>query len=167
MFMRATLTGVVVMVLVNAGAAAQSVDSATVEALRQLAIDAGQTSSSPVNPPAKSPEALEIEQKSLDRHRADFFARTYARKPDTAVAQERASESVVSLLLPGLQEASQPVDRETIQALRQMAIDAGQASSSAARSPTRSRAEIEAEQRSLESHRTNFYARTYSSKPVM
>jgi hypothetical protein len=142
-------------------------DSATVEALRQMAIDAGQTSSSAVNPPAKSLEALETEQKSLDRHRADFFARTYARKPDTTIAQERASESGVSLLLSGLHGAPQPVDRETIQALRQMAIDAGQASSSAARPPTRSRAEIEAEQRSLEGHRTSFYARTYSGKPVL
>jgi hypothetical protein len=167
MFMRATLAGVVVMVLANAGVAAQSVDSATVEALRQMAIDAGQTSSSAVSPPAKSLEALETEQKQLDRHRAAFFARTYARKPDSAVAQERASEPGVSLSLLGLQEAPQPVDRETVQALRQMAIDAGQTSSSAARPPRRSRAEIEAEQRSLDGHRADFFARTYGGKPVM
>lgn len=167
MFMRATLAGVAVMVLMNVGVAAQSVDSATVEALRQMAIAAGQTSSSAASPPVKSLAALEIEQKSLDRHRADFFARTYAHKSDSTVVQERATGSGVSLLLPGLHETPQPVDRETIQALRQMAITAGQISSSAARPPTKNRAEIEAEQRSLESHRAEFFKRTYTGQPVM
>ncbi len=167
MFMRATLAGVVVMVLMNVGVAAQSVDSATVEALRQMAIAAGQTSSSAASPPVKSLAALETEQRSLDRHRADFFARTYARKSDSTVAQDRATGSGVSLLLPGPHETPQPVDRETIQALRQMAITAGQVSSSAARPPTKSRAEIEAERRSLEAHRADFFKRAYTGQPLI
>jgi cysteine sulfinate desulfinase/cysteine desulfurase-like protein len=167
MFMRATLAGVVVTVLMSAGVAAQSVDSTTVEALRQIAIAAGQTSSSAVSPPAKSLEALETEQKSLHRHRADFFARTYARKPDSTVVQERAAGSGVSLSLLGLHGAPQPVDRESIQALRQIAIAAGQASSSAAQPPTKSLDAIKAEQRSLEAHRADFFERAYTGQPLM
>ena len=60
--------------------AAEPIDKATVLELRQLAIEAGQTSSSTDKKPGKSEAALKAEREAIERHRAAFFERTYGRK---------------------------------------------------------------------------------------
>lgn len=81
MHTRTMLISASVLVLAVTDLAAQTVDPDTVLALRQMAIEAGQTSSSAAKPPARSQEAIENERRSLERHRADFFARVYERVP--------------------------------------------------------------------------------------
>jgi hypothetical protein len=58
--------------------------------------------------------------------------------------------------------AQEPVSQETVKALRQMAIDAGQTTSSKAAPPQKSDEEIAKAKARLESHRTAFFERTYS-----
>jgi hypothetical protein len=58
--------------------------------------------------------------------------------------------------------AQEPVNEETVQALRKMAIDAGQTTSSKAAPPQKSDEEIAKAKARLESHRAAFFERTYS-----
>ncbi len=64
---------------------AETVDRATVSALRQLAIEAGQTSSSGAKKPERSAAALDAERAAIERHRVAFFQRAYG--TTTAVAE--------------------------------------------------------------------------------
>ena len=78
MIMKILLFGVAVATLMQSSLAAEVVDREAIEALRRIAIEAGQTSSSAIKPPAKSQQEIEAEQTSLERHRADFFDRAYS-----------------------------------------------------------------------------------------
>ncbi len=78
MIMKNLLVGVAVATLMQSSLAAEEVDRETIETLRRMAIEAGQTSSSATKPPAKSPQEIEAERNSLERHRADFFDRAYS-----------------------------------------------------------------------------------------
>ncbi len=80
-FTRAALIGAAVLIFGISELAAQVVGPETVLALRQMAIEAGQTSSSADKPPARSRESMEAERSSLESHRADFFTRAYGGKP--------------------------------------------------------------------------------------
>jgi hypothetical protein len=73
-----------------------------------------------------------------------------------------AAAAMLSLTTNAL--AQQPVSQETVQALRQMAIDAGQTTSSKAAPPTKSAEEIAKAKARLESHRAAFFERTYGKK---
>lgn len=75
------LIGAAALMLGVSNLAAQTVDRETVQTLRRIAIEEGQTSGSAVKAPAKSPEMIEAERLSIERHRAEFFARAYGRKP--------------------------------------------------------------------------------------
>lgn len=68
----------------------------------------------------------------------------------------------VLLILPGIALAQQTVDPDTVKALRQMAIEAGQTSSSKAAPPPKSAEEIAREKARLEAHRAAFFERAYS-----
>jgi hypothetical protein len=59
--------------------AKQTVDLQTVEALRQMVIEASQTSSSKAAPPAKSAEEIARAKARLESHRAAFFKRAYSK----------------------------------------------------------------------------------------
>ena len=56
------------------------VSQETVQALRQMAINAGQTSSSKAAPPQKSPEEIAKAKTRLESSRAAFFERTSGKK---------------------------------------------------------------------------------------
>ena len=73
------IVGTALTLVFNSVSAAEVVDRQTVLELRQMAIEAGQTSSSAAQKPQKSPEAVEAERKSLESHRATFFERVEAR----------------------------------------------------------------------------------------
>lgn len=60
-------------------ALAEQVPYEKIEAIRQVAIDAGQTSSSTVKKPAKSEEEKAAERAAIEGHRKAFFERTYGR----------------------------------------------------------------------------------------
>ena len=75
MFTRGMLIGAAVLSFGISGLSAQTVDRDTVLALRQMAIAAGQTSSSADKPPVKSQEQIDYERKSIEGHRAAYFAR--------------------------------------------------------------------------------------------
>ena len=78
---RAAFIGAAVLIFGISELAAQVVGPETVLALRQMAIEAGQTSRSADRPPAKGREAIEAERSSIEAHRADFFARAYGNEP--------------------------------------------------------------------------------------
>ncbi len=73
------IAGAALTLVSNSVPAAEVVDRQTVLELRQMAIDAGQTSSSTAQKPPKNPEAIEAERKSIESHRAAFFERVKAR----------------------------------------------------------------------------------------
>lgn len=162
MRMKSVLTGLAVVVLTGPSLAGQAVDSATVQALRQMAIEAGQASSSAAKAAAKSQEVIEAERDSIERHRAEWFARVYS----SSALREAAGTEPSFVSTAGL-EVPRSVDRETVQALRQLAVEAGQTSSSAAKPAAKSPEAIEAEARSIERHRVDFFARTYGDTSVM
>ena len=81
MLTRAVFIGAAVLILASSELAAQVVAPEVGLALRQMAIEAGQTSSSADNPPVRSQDVIVAEQKSIERHRADFFARAYGAEP--------------------------------------------------------------------------------------
>lgn len=58
--------------------------------------------------------------------------------------------------------AQEPVSQEEVKALRQMAINAGQTTSSKAAPPQKSAEEIAKAKARLESHRAAFFERAYS-----
>lgn len=58
---------------------AQGVSRAGVDAVRQLAIDAGQTSSTETKKPPKSEEAKAVGKAVIDSHRKAFFKRAYGK----------------------------------------------------------------------------------------
>ncbi len=60
--------------------AQEPVSQEKVQALRQLAIDAGQTTSSKAAPPQKSAEEIAKAKARLESSRAAFFERTYGKK---------------------------------------------------------------------------------------
>jgi hypothetical protein len=60
--------------------------------------------------------------------------------------------------------AQEPVNEKAVQALRQMAIDAGQTTSSKAAPPTKSAEDIARAKARLESHRAAFFESAYSKK---
>ncbi|MFQ5774943.1 MAG: hypothetical protein ACE5GS_10520 [Kiloniellaceae bacterium] len=167
MRMPSFLVGVAIATLTSPGLAVQPVDPGTVQALRQMAIEAGQTSSSAIKPAAKSREAIEAERQSIDRHRAEFFARAYSPRPFSVSGQGAAPSPGASLPLPTRIEAARPVDRETVQALRRMAVEAGQSSTSAGKPVPRSAEAIAAERQSIDRHRADFFGRAYGGKAVM
>lgn len=164
MFTKAMLTGAAVLVVGISPLAAQTVDRETVSALRQMAIEAGEASSSADMPAAKSPRAIEAEQRSISRHRVDFFARVYAGKQYAEDRRKGNPARIISTQPSTPAQARQPIDRETVQALRQLAIRAGQTSSSADRPPAKSPQAIEAARRSIARHRVDFFARAYAGK---
>ena len=81
MFTRAVFIGAAVLALGISQLAAQAVGPETVQALRQMAIEAGQTSSSADKPPVNGWEVIANERKAIESHRADFFTRAYGDKP--------------------------------------------------------------------------------------
>lgn len=165
MYTRAVLIGAAMLALGVSQLAAQTVGPEAVQALRQLAIDAGQTSRSADKPAAMSPAAIEFERQAIEAHRAEFIARAYARTASAeAGPRDVAGKPAGSvLLIPS--EATQGVDRDTVLAVRQLAIAAGQTSSSADSPPVRSQEEIELERTAIDSHRAEFFTRAYGDKP--
>ena len=81
MVTKAMLIGVAVLTFGFSGLSAQTIDRQTVEAPRQMAIEAGKTLSSADKPPVKSQEEIENERKAYERQRAAHFARVYGTKP--------------------------------------------------------------------------------------
>ena len=78
--MRTVLIALAAMLSLTANALAQEpVSQEMVNALRQLAIDAGQTTSSKAAPPQKSAEEIAKAKARLESSRAAFFERTYGR----------------------------------------------------------------------------------------
>ena len=165
MLTRTMLISASVLALAVSDLAAQTVDSETVQALRQMAIEAGQTSSSAAKPPARSQEAIEADSKSIERHSADFYARVSSAKAYAGGEAKQAVRGTAQLILSPPAAPSPTVDRKTVEALRQMAIDAGQTSSSATTPPARSQEAIESERRSIERHRVDFFARVHAGAP--
>ncbi len=165
MFTRAVFIGAAVLAVGISELAAQAVGPETIRALRQMAIEAGQTSSSADKLPAKSREAIEAERQSIESHRADFFARAYSAESYAEAERKSGAGQTASTLLLIPAQAVQLVDRGTVLALRQMAIEAGQTSSSADKPPAKSREAIEAERSSIKAHRADFFARAYGDEP--
>jgi len=165
MLTRTMLITASVLALAVSDLAAQTVDPDTVLALRQMAIEAGQTSSSAAKPPARSQQAIESERKSIERHGADFFARVSSAKAYVGGEGKEAVSGTAQLVLSPPAPPSPTVDRKTVEALRRMAIEAGQASSSAAKSPARSQEAIDSERQSIERHRADFFSRAYGGNP--
>lgn len=175
----AFVTAVGVIALPAASLAASSVSPATVLELRQMAIAAGQSSSSSAEKPAVDPSAAEAERKSIDRHREDFFARVGSGDSTPAIAQETREPSPKPLvnkdqatrlgqvILSVLQTTTPTVDNETIAALRQQAIDAGQVSRSSDGPAAGNPQAVEAERTAIDGHKADFFARVYGDTLVM
>ena len=79
MFTRVVFIGAAVMALGISQLAAQAVGPETVQALRLMAIRAGQTSSSADQPLGKSREPIAAERQAIEMNRADFIATAYSR----------------------------------------------------------------------------------------
>ncbi len=78
--MRTVLIALAAMLSLTANALAQEpVSEEMVKALRQMAIDAGQTTSSKAAPPQKSEEEIAKAKARLESSRAAFFERTYSK----------------------------------------------------------------------------------------
>ncbi len=167
MFTRAVFVGAAVLALGVSQLAAQAVGPETVQALRQMAIEAGQTSSSADQPLAKSREAIAAERQAIEKHRADFFATAYSRQPYAEAERKEVTRKPSSTLLLIPTAPTRRVDRGTVLALRPMAVKAGQTSSSADQPLAKSREAIVTELKAIESHRANFFTRAYGGKPGM
>lgn len=160
------------------GHAAQPVTAETVDALRQMAIEAGQTSRSRIQGAATDDATAAVERDAIERHRNGFLSRAYgdgsenttARPPQEATKRPlqnawAPSRTGQGRLSPPV-EAAPSVDRETIAALRRLAIDAGQVSRSSNAPANRSAPTVDAERRVIEAHRAGFFARAFGSGPA-
>lgn len=159
--------------------AAPAVSPEVVLGLRQMAIAAGQTSTSRAEQPAVDPIAAEAERKAIDRHREAFFARVRSRDTTHTAAQDTQPTAVKSFLnkdrptrlgqvILSVPQATAPtVDSETVAALRQLAIDAGQVTRSSDVPAAKSQQAVDAERKAIEGHKANFFARVYGETPVM
>lgn len=165
MLTRAVFIGTAVLILAGSELAAQVVAPDSVLALRQMAIEAGETSSSADRPPVKSRDVIEAERRSIEGHRVDFFARANSGGSYAEAEREDVTRQTASILLAIPAETPQPVDRGIVQALRQMAIGAGQTSSSADKPPAKDPEATEAERSSIERHHVDFFARAYGGQP--
>lgn len=175
----AFVTAVGVIALPTLSFAAAPVSSETVLELRQMAIAAGQSSSSSAEMPAVDPIAAETERKAIDRHREDFFARVGSGDSSPELAQETREPSPKPLvskdqptrlgqvILSVPQTAAPAVGNETIAALRQLAIDAGQVSRSSDGAAAGNPQVGEAERKAIDGHKADFFARVYGDTPVM
>ena len=162
MFTKAMLIGAAVLMSGISELPAQTVDRDTVQALRQMAIEAGQTLSSADKPPVKSQEEIEHERKAYERQRAAHFARVYGGK-----SYAEAKPEDIAIVLPIPAKAPEPVDRATVEALRRMAIEAGKTLSSADKPLVKSQEETEHERKAYEQQRAAHFARVYGTKPGM
>jgi hypothetical protein len=165
MIMKTLLIGMTVVTLVSSDLSAQTVNPDTVKAPRRMAIEAGQASSPANKPPARSQAEIDAERKAIERHRVEFFARAYSSVTRSPSSQITLAKPRAPFLPSSRAVAAQPVGPEVILELRRMAIEAGQASSSAGKPPAERQAEIDADRKALESHRANFFARAYAGEP--
>lgn len=161
------------------GQAAQPVSTDTIDALRQMAIAAGQTSSSRAETATLGEDMKSAEREAIDRHRTSFLARTYVSDPNAVAThepEEDSARSVINAWQPtrtGQMRLSVPVDvarsvdAKTTLALRQLAIDAGQVSRSSDKIPVGTSSAAEAEQKTIEDHKAAFFARNFGGGPVM
>lgn len=175
----AILAALTVMAAPGYSQAGQTVSTDTVDALRQMAIANGQTSSSRAEGAAIDEGALISARDSIARHRSTFVARTFS-SVSGAVAthplEERSARALTNAWQPtrtgqiGLSvpvRVAPSVKSETVLALRQLAIDAGQVSRSSTQASARARSVTKTEQRAIKDRRATFFGRNFGDGPVM